>query len=541
MTKRYFWAVAAICAISRFATLARSPWEWDEALFSIGMRAYDVAAHHPHPPGFPAYIGLARLARVFVSSDFRALQAINVLAGMLLFPAVFLLARAAGVRFETALIGSALCAFIPNVWIFGGTAFSDVASLTLSVLGAALLLDERSSAGAIVLAIAIGVRPQNILVGLYPSSRKRVAGVAAIVGAIAMYAVAAYVTGFSRFIEASRDHATYIAQNDSFRNPDRPPLWQIFDRFFIKQYSAPALSIVMSLLVIIGVVAAIRDRDRAFGRIALTFGPFAIFAWLMLDRFSISRYSIGYMPLFTLLAAEGLTRIARRYALVAGAALILAFAIWTWPAAVIVRQTVSPPVAAVEAIHGQQNLHVAAAMIPFVEDLAPNVSYVSVIDERALPLGDEPAWLLAEIDATKPAGFVFHRDRDPLWRIVRHRYFDAALEPMTRRAQFVSGWSAAQRQGVDEWRTMETSSKMILPAAEGGGAPQQLRIVFFAPADHGAIEIRSSNRLLDRITDSGTIFDRTYEIPADGTLLEISAGRPGIRLRNLSCSGRSHG
>src|SRR5882757_9704330 len=87
-----FGIVAFVCAATRFLAMARSPWDWDEALFCLGMRSYDVASHHPHPPGFPLFIGLAHLVRVVMPNDFRALQAISLLAGMLVFTATFILA-----------------------------------------------------------------------------------------------------------------------------------------------------------------------------------------------------------------------------------------------------------------------------------------------------------------------------------------------------------------------------------------------------------------------------------------------------------------
>src|ERR1700753_1915959 len=102
--------VALVCAASRFAALARSIWDWDEALFCLAMRGYDVGQHRPHPPGFPLYIALGKLVRLVATSDFRALQAINIVAGMLLFPAVFLLARELRFRVETATVAAALCA-----------------------------------------------------------------------------------------------------------------------------------------------------------------------------------------------------------------------------------------------------------------------------------------------------------------------------------------------------------------------------------------------------------------------------------------------
>src|SRR5207248_2549943 len=85
-----FWIVALLCAASRFLAMARTLWDWDEALFCLGMRSYDVTSHHPHPPGFPVFIGAAKLMRLIVHDDFRALQSLNLIAGVLLFPAVFL-------------------------------------------------------------------------------------------------------------------------------------------------------------------------------------------------------------------------------------------------------------------------------------------------------------------------------------------------------------------------------------------------------------------------------------------------------------------
>ena len=114
--KAIFWVVAIVCGASRLLALSRSLWEWDEALFCLGMRDYDVASHHPHPPGFPIFIAAAKLARVFTDSDFHALQTVNIIAGALLFPAMFMLARELRLRFTTSVIAAALMAFFPNVW-----------------------------------------------------------------------------------------------------------------------------------------------------------------------------------------------------------------------------------------------------------------------------------------------------------------------------------------------------------------------------------------------------------------------------------------
>src|SRR5881398_2943415 len=99
-----FGVVAIVCAATRFLAMARSMWDWDEALFCLGMRSYDVTNHHPHPPGFAVFIGAGRMVRLVVGSDFRALQVINLIAGALLFPALFMLARELRMHFPTCVI-----------------------------------------------------------------------------------------------------------------------------------------------------------------------------------------------------------------------------------------------------------------------------------------------------------------------------------------------------------------------------------------------------------------------------------------------------
>src|SRR5947199_10707842 len=91
-----FASLWTLTALTRFLAIARSPWDWDEVQFMRGMRAYDVSLHAPHPPGYPIYIALAKLARLFVADDFRALQTVVVIAGIALFPVVVHLARSLG-------------------------------------------------------------------------------------------------------------------------------------------------------------------------------------------------------------------------------------------------------------------------------------------------------------------------------------------------------------------------------------------------------------------------------------------------------------
>lgn len=536
-----FWIAALVCAVSRFLAMARTLWDWDEALFCLGMRSYDVTSHHPHPPGFPVYIGAAKIARLFIGSDFRALQAVNLTAGVLLFPAVFLLARELRLRFETSVIAGALCAFFPNVWFFGGTAFSDVPSIVLVVFAIAMLFrgcrDSRAFLiGTTALALAIGIRPQNLLVGIFPGllasyhrwkSSWRTVAAAALIGvaicAIA-YGSAIYATGsYDGYMRTVKAHGEYISKVDSFRNPDRPALSSIFGRFFLKQYQSPVLSAIVSIFAAISVVGAIRSRDARIGYVALAFAPFAISAWLMLDRFSVSRFSIGYCPLFALLAADGLRRASmRRPAVEAliGAVLVAAFFFSTVPSLSAVRSQVSPPVAAVQSIRQHldprhDQLYVAFAMTPFVQYFAPYYPFLRVMDDRSMPLatGGRRPWLLMELDATPDRGISFHRQRSHLWNIARRHYFDVALAPIRELPQFVSGWYTPERSGTDEWRWMGRHSVTILPRADGETV---LRLLFDVPdeimPERPIVTITVNGAIVDRFTPPEAHLARDYHV-----------------------------
>jgi hypothetical protein len=554
-----YWLLALVCAATRFLAMARSLWDWDEVLFCLGMRGYDVTSHHPHPPGFPVYIGAAKLVRLLVHDDFRALQAINLVAGILVFPAMFMLARELRFRFTTAAIAGTLCAFLPNIWFFGGTAFSDVPSIVLVVYAAAFLFRGCRDAnayliGTFLLALSMGIRPQNFLIGLFPGAlatwhrareRWRDVVFAALIGVVivgAAYAGAIVATGSWRgYFAAVHTHGAYIATVDSFRAPGRPPLWRLVDRFFVKQYDEPVLSFIMTIFVVVSIVGAIRARDRAIGYVWLTFGPVAVFAWLMLDRYSVSRFSIGYIPMFALLAADGIHRITKHHArweALLGAALIAAFFFWTLPALTVVRREVSPPVLAAQlasnAIDPRRDfLFVAHEMTPFVQYFAPYVQFQGVLDERALPIstmGRRP-WLISEIDATKPAGgWIFRRPHDRLWNIARRHYFDVALAPMARLPQFVSGWYAPERSDVDEWRWMSAHSVTRLPPA---GGPTVLRIRFSVAIEivpqHPTITAMLNGVIIDRIRVAEEHNEKTYEVtPAPGgapNVLELSIDR----------------
>lgn len=423
-----FWLASLAVAISRWPALSLTLWDWDEALFALAVRDYDVRLYHPHPPGFPLFIALAKLIPGL--DEFHALQAIVFVSSLFVFPCAWWLARELGASDFVALASGLLLAFLPNVWFFGGTAFSDVPSMVLSLAACAWLLRGREHAralllGAAVAGIAAGIRPQNLLIVFVPyvlalrewwapparrgrRARTRVPLAAVLVTCaivLASYGGAALASGgLHDYLSAIRDHGAYIRATDSFLSPIRPSPIRVADDFFLRPFRAPLINIALTLFALLGLAR------RRWLTIAI-FGPFLLFAWLFLDFHSTSRFSIAYMPMFAILAADGidLTRKARPLVLAAVVALMI---VWTWPALTIVHRTISPPVAALQSVQGE---------VPYVDERLG--AHAALLLPHFHELHTLPAHQLATVVREDPGETTFTRERAPLTGIVRDRYF----------------------------------------------------------------------------------------------------------------------
>lgn len=436
-------AATVLAALTRLLTLARAPWDWDEFLFVLAIDHFDVARHHPHPPGFPLFIFGAKVLRTSGFDNFHALQAMSVLAAMTIVPAMFFLCRQLRLPFTTSMSAGLLLAFFPNVWFFGGTAFSDVPSMTLIVLAMALLLagcrDGRAYiAGSLLLAVAAGFRPQNLLIGIVPlliasafQLRRCIGRVLAAACAIVIiiglsYGAAAWLTGWTSYAETNRMHARFIASTDSFLGPQRPSLWSVFVDFFIRPYRAPLINALVTLFAVISIGASIVRRRWLVLVPLASFAPFCVFAWLMLDRLSTGRFSIGYAPLMALLAADGIRLATRRdlAELLVETIMLTVMIAWAWPAFADLRSTVPPPAAAAEWIREhaapeKDVVYVGESMGPAAE------RYLR--DYRRLPGASAPAHAYELREGRARGGVTFAHPRDRLWKIVRRRYFEVTV------------------------------------------------------------------------------------------------------------------
>jgi hypothetical protein len=533
--------VSIFAAISRCFALSRSPWDWDEILFALGLHHFNVTNHHPHPPGFPLYLGTAKLLMLAGLDDFHALQTINMLAAVTLVPAMFFFCHELRLRFSAAISASLLLAFFPNVWFFGGTAFSDVPSLTLSLVAIALLLrgcrDGRAYlGGAVVLAISAGYRPQNLLIAAAPAlistafwirrDLRRVIAAAVVVVVIVgvSYGTAAWLTGWQSYREALAAHQRYITQNDSFRSPGRPSLVRLFDHFFLRPYRALVINVPVSLLALVSCIFAfVRPRMPIWIALA-TFGPFCLFAWLTLDYFSVSRFSIAYMPLIAILAADGLSIVARRAAFEAAltGALVLVMIVWTWPALQEVRKTIAPPIVAVQWIRAHldrrtQTIYVHGGMVPYADRYLAD--YHLVFTGSGGPAGPssalQPGFYLFDEISERPDVYNFVRPPGRLWDLVRRRYFGVSVQPVRNIMQFGSGWYEQETVGWNVWHWMSRRGVVYLAPVAGRAT---LSMSLYVPLDvlqvRPTITVTLNGARVDRFREANADISRTWQVNA---------------------------
>src|SRR5262245_39928869 len=76
-------SIALAFLVAHLPYLPSSLEDLDSINFALGLRHFDVANHQPHPPGYPIYIALGKVAHAFIPSEAQALAVVGVLAGAL--------------------------------------------------------------------------------------------------------------------------------------------------------------------------------------------------------------------------------------------------------------------------------------------------------------------------------------------------------------------------------------------------------------------------------------------------------------------------
>ena len=121
---------AAIAGAFALATIAtRLPFRshrvfnWDAVNFVLALRDYDVRLHHPHPPGYPVFVAMGRVAQLVIPDGNNALVAVAMLLSAGAVAALFLLGRELFGR-TTGIIAALYLLFSVTFWTNGAVALA---------------------------------------------------------------------------------------------------------------------------------------------------------------------------------------------------------------------------------------------------------------------------------------------------------------------------------------------------------------------------------------------------------------------------------
>jgi hypothetical protein len=384
----------------------------DSVNFALGVRDFDVAQHRPHPPGYPIYIALGKVAAAAAhlvrpqasqaTIEAAALSCLSLIGAALALVLLYRLFAALAAPDDGseavpwaepqpwALAVTALASACPLFWYLAVRPMSDVPGLAAAV-GAQLCLalawrwqratdtDRRLTAprtiasgrmivwGALLSGLAIGFRAQNAVLALPLLTGVMLDRVGRGFAPAAIGATVAFTVGVVSWalplVWASGGADAYLAALGSQAGEDFAGVEMLYSnptstrlaglallRTLVYPWDSIPLAVVVLVLSGAGLVAlAWRDR-RTLILVTLIAVPYLLFHLLFHDT-TFVRYALPLVPAVAFLAVRGAEFVARRAALpLVGAAALWAVSIGA-PVVAAYGRTASPVSRAVEAMH----------------------------------------------------------------------------------------------------------------------------------------------------------------------------------------------
>jgi hypothetical protein len=469
---RVVGALALIFALAHVPFLATSLEDIDSVNFALGVRHFDVATHRPHPPGYPVYIFLGKIATAITGAvmhaspstvEAKALAIVSLLAGVFAIACLYVVfASLNGSPWRsldiTAASATAITATCPLFWYLAARPMSDLPGLSLAVAAQGCLLvawlrqrpgtdgDKRLSPelmaasgrmivlGAFVAALSIGLRSQTVwftvpllLLVLIDRIGRGVAG--AMLGSAVTFVAGGLAWGIPLLI-ASGGLTAYLAALGTqagedfaagemlYTNPSPRAAAFALMRTFIDPWDSTALAIVVMVLAALGVIQLLWKDRRSLAAVVALAGPYLVFHLLFQDT-SFIRYALPLVPAVAFLAVRGVTLASARAVPVAAAIVSVAGVAIASPVLLAYSAEPAPTVRALEAMN-------AAARASRPGALAAHQTFVRPLEAEEvtvapqLPSPPRLEWL--ELEKYWKAG-----QTQPLWFLADPMRSDLAL------------------------------------------------------------------------------------------------------------------
>jgi hypothetical protein len=340
-TRRWAGVLAILFVALHLPFLPRSLEDLDSINFALGVRDFDVAAHQPHPPGYPLFILAAKASHLVVSSEARALAVVSVVAGVL---AVFAIAAMCaglddlGRRPRLAPPATALAVAAPLFWVTASRPLSDVAGLAAALGVQAITLSAGPTgliAASFLAGFAAGVRSQVIWLTVpliafsIATVRLRVdaadvshvrlvaRSIAAFAAGVVIWAIplVTLTGGPSAYWRALSNQGTEDLTGVAmlWTNPTVRQLALALYNSFLAPWAAWQLGLVVLVLATAGFVRLARQRLLTLAALVAAFGPYFFFDVLFQETVTV-RYALPLVVPMAFLAAWGADALHRRAA-----------------------------------------------------------------------------------------------------------------------------------------------------------------------------------------------------------------------------------
>ncbi|MCC7123976.1 MAG: DUF2723 domain-containing protein [Acidobacteria bacterium] len=494
--RRVLTALAIVIGLAHLPFLASTLEDIDSVNFALGVRDFDVAAHRPHPPGYPVYIAMGKVAAAIVGAvsgaaapstiEARALSLLSWLAAMLLpFLVYRVFAAARAVRDQTppwtgldapALATAALTLTNPLIWTMTVRPMSDLPGLTLALAAQACLLtawwwqtppadgDRRLEpemtamsgrmlvVGALLAGLAIGLRTQTLwltapvlLAVLVDRIGRGVAG--ALIGATMTSAIGALAWavplvvvsgGMQEYLAALGTQAgeDFASGEMLYLNPAPRLIALALVHTFIDPWDGWLLALPVLALAAAGAVHLLwRDR-RTLALVAAMGVPYLVFHLLFQDT-SFIRYAMPLVPMVAFLAVQGAALVSARAVIPVAAALSLAAVAVATPTTMTYATAPAPAVQVLDAINAEAAKSPPGALAMHQTFQRPlEAERVTVTPQ--LPSPPRREWL----ELTR---FWQQGHTGPVWFLADPRRSDLALiDPQSRRDVVPFRWEPTE-------------------------------------------------------------------------------------------------
>jgi 4-amino-4-deoxy-L-arabinose transferase-like glycosyltransferase len=172
--------LAFAAGILYLAFLSRSFDEWDAFNFALALSRYDVAAHQPHPPGYPVFIFISSIPYTVTNDPLFSLTLVSAVSGALTLIPTYVIAKRLFNR-EVALFSALALMVASGFWLVSEQAVSDMLFTLLLMVGLSQLLSSKGSKVQLfaswgTLGLALGVRPVDfVLIAPFAFETARIA------------------------------------------------------------------------------------------------------------------------------------------------------------------------------------------------------------------------------------------------------------------------------------------------------------------------------------------------------------------------------